>query len=420
MTRHGRRRPDLSVRRWWPTVLMTSALVAVALASGWAGAGLLGLAVVVAGCMLLHVQLPRGGSVPVGHAMVIALIELLSPLQVGIVILPALALLVTVAWARQAFPGTLAPAVVMGVASVTGILAREVALASSDFLSGSSDLAVLGRVVIIAAAYFGTDLVGRGRVVSRGQGRAGSGLDVPAYVALLSAAALLAVAYRREGLDVALVAAVPLLLTWFSFQRSSVARNTYRQTTQALSMLPEVAGLSPLGHGERTAAYAQAMAATLGYEGPPAERMATAARLHHIGFISADEPGTGPAAPDPAHVGRVGGEILEETGFLADVSELVEAVQAAPADTDDVRVAIVRVASDFDDVVGDQPDLTRNALIEVLAHHDHGAGRRAAIALLQACEERPDLAEDVRRRVAPVTARAAGAGHRPDSSGGGH
>src|SRR5205085_11653623 len=105
----------------------------------------------------------------------------------------------------------------------------------------------------------------------------------PVEVSLLCAGGLLAVAYRQgEGPWMAAVALFPLVLTRFAFDRYAAAQEAYRQTIKALSIVPEVAGMTPFGHGERSAVYAEALGACIGLGPDALERVSTAARLHHI------------------------------------------------------------------------------------------------------------------------------------------
>jgi hypothetical protein len=207
---------------------------------------------------------------------------------------------------------------------------------------------------------------------------------------------------------------VPLLVTRYSFGRFTRARQTYAQTTQALSLLPEVAGLTPLGHGERTAVYAAALADELGFDAGEVDRLATAARLHHIGHISLHEPEERQGPIDAAELGRVSAELLRETGFLSNVAELVEQVQVdGPAASLDA--AVIRVASTLDDLIGEDDD-AGDPFTALLLHHRTGLDRTAAIALLRLHDERPGIVDDARAasRMLALAAGAAGAhGHDP-------
>ncbi len=194
---------------------------------------------VVATCagLSLEVDLPWGGRVPLGYAVVIAVGVLVSPVEA--VAVTGVALVAGAAWGRS-LRSTLAVAVGVAVASA----ARAVDLAVIG--PPSSDLGLLGQVAVVGTAFLAIDLLaGRRRLRQVGS----------LYVTILCAGALLAIAFDHEP-ALSLVAVVPLVVTKYSFGRLTDARSTYSQTTQALSLLPEVAGLTPLGHGERTAVYA--------------------------------------------------------------------------------------------------------------------------------------------------------------------
>lgn len=375
--------------------------------AGISGVGLVVVGGVVAVSLLLEVRLPWGGSVPLGNAVVIALAVILPPVDLTVVM--ALGLLLTWLGQQRRLGGPRASAFVVWVAASAAAAAVMTALSGrlvdhiGVLTNASQARVVLVAVILAGAAYLAVDLVGRGGVLAGRTDRLRAREALPVYVALVCAAALLAIAYRQRGWPTALVAAVPLLITRFSFERYSSARQTLSQTIKALSMVPEVAGLTPLGHGERTAVYAGAMAESLGLEPEVVDRVVTAARLHHIGHISLHEPSERPAPPDPVELGRVGGEILRETGFLSDVAEMVEAVHGG-AGSSSLPAAIVRVASTFDDLVGDDTAASGDALVEVLATHSDGLERSVAIVLIQLCDGRPDLVHEARSSGAPMTA----------------
>src|SRR5436190_3635448 len=111
------------------------------------------------------------------------------------------------------------------------------------------------------------------------------------------------------------VALFPLILTRFAFDRYAAAQMAYRQTIKALSIVPEVAGVTSLGHAERCAVYADALASAIGLGSDGTERVVTAARLHHIGYVTLDDPEEA-TGKDEQDLARLGGAILHETGFL--------------------------------------------------------------------------------------------------------
>lgn len=372
-----------------PGVALASAAVAFVFQGHDRLATLAIAALIVGGASLLEVDLPWGGRVPLGYAALIAVAVLLAPIDSVTV---AVAAILVVFPFRPRWRDLLPMIGGSGAAAVAAVGA-EAALGA-----GSADVVVLLEVVVVGVAFLGVDLaVGRRR------------LDqvAPLYVTLLCAAALLAVAYEQRA-ELAIVAAVPLLVTRYSFGRFAQARRTYAQTTQALSLLPEVAGLTPLGHGERTAVYAGALADALGFDPPAADRITTAARLHHIGYISLHEPEERDGPIDSSELGRVSAELLRETGFLSDVAELVEQVQLEDGPAATLDAAVIRVASTLDDVTAGGAGGS-DAAEALLRRHPVGLDRTAAIALLRLHDLRPEIvseASDASRLLAMV----AGAG----------
>lgn len=351
---------------------------------------------IVAAGLLLDVDLPWGGRVPLGYAVLVAVAVLLAPLEtVGVA-----ALGLAVAAPLRPRRSELLVVAAAAVAASAAAFAFEAVAGSA---AGSADVRVLLEVAVVGGAFLAVDLLARRRRLDH---------VAPLYVTLLCAAALLAVAYEQRA-ALALVAAVPLLVTRYSFGRFTRARQTYAQTTRALSLLPEVAGLTPLGHGERTAVYAAALADALGLDGPAADRIATAARLHHIGHISLHEPEERDGPVDTSELGRVSAELLRETGFLADVAELVEQVQVDEAALS-LEAAIIRVSSSLDDLVGED-DPAGDPFAHLLLRHREGLDRTAAIALLRLHDERPAIVEEARAasRMLALVAGAAGGGHDP-------
>src|SRR5437764_1053262 len=177
-------------------------------------------------------------------------------------------------------------------------------------------------------AVLGADFVTRHWRAAAGSEPTSLRRAAPVYLSLLCGAGLTAVAYRHGGEGLSLVALLPLILTKFAFDRHAAAEEAYQQTIKALSIVPEVAGVTPFGHGERSAAYAVALARRLALSDDATDRVATAARLHHIGYVTLDDPLEAMENRDRQYLSRLGGDILRETQFLVDVGDLVETVDA--------------------------------------------------------------------------------------------
>ena len=145
---------------------------------------------------------------------------------------------------------------------------------------------MLARVTAVGVAFLAVDLVVR-RALPVGRRRPVTFASAwPVYASVLCAAVLLTAAYKQGGAWMAAIALAPLLLTRFAFDRYAAAEQTYEQTIRALSIVPEVAGMTPFGHGERSAAYAAMLGRKLGLVDESVDRVVTAARLHHIGYVA--------------------------------------------------------------------------------------------------------------------------------------
>jgi hypothetical protein len=366
------------------------------LAAAVAGGALLGvlsrdapwvavLTLLLAGSLAVRVAVPWGGSVPLGYTLAAALPAL--PSQPGLVVPAAIALVAGTRWVR----------------------AGPEAAAETILRLGPPCIAALGAVALVDAAEPGapvlprvlasvTALVVADALVTR-RLPAGERLPLlealPVYLTLGCGAALVAVATAGFGVVMALVAAFPVLITRFSFQRYAAARDTLDQTVQALGLVPEMAGLIPVGHSERAAVYAAAVADCLGLGRSSRHRVVTATRLHHLGGVPFDpgDPEEPAEAPEPLEVAAGGARILREAGFPEDVADLVQDAAGGGLDGEapSLEAAVVRVAGSFDDVVGDDGQATSRGLAAVSAAAVGTHDRRAVAALLQATASTPDL-----------------------------
>jgi hypothetical protein len=388
----GRSRPDVGRVAAASVAVVFLMAIALAIAGETRLAVLTLLSLIVTSGLLLEVDLPWGGKVPLGHALLIALAVVAQPAEAAAVGLVGIALAVPFGKrVRDLLPVLLAAAAADGVIGLARMVVPD---------TMAADVEAVLEVACAGAAYLAVDLV-----VARRDARR----VWPLYVTLLCAAALLAVAYQRSP-ALSIIAAVPLLVTRYSFERFTSAREAYAQTTQALSLLPEVAGLTPLGHGERTAVYATALGEELGLEPARVSRLATAARLHHIGYISLHEPEAREAPLDLAELGKLSGDLLRETGFLADVGELVEQAQSG-REVEGIEAAVIRVCSTLDDIAGALGDVAAaDPFAEALRRHDSGLERTAAIALLRLHDRRPSIVDDARAASRTLAQVAAGGG----------
>lgn len=363
----------------------------LALLGGEAAPALSALVVVLAASLLVRIPVFWGGSVPVGYALLIALPSILTVGKLATVVLAALVVVAGITAVRDG-------AHQAGLA-VARIGACAVAAAAGGLLIG---LVVDDPLVdAIGAALL---LVPAELAVTRRLPVDGVTIDVrsalPVLLTVLCAAALITTTQAEVGWELTVVAALPLLITRFSFRRSVEAAETLRQTVQALGLVPELAGLAPLGSSERTATYARRIARHLRCRRDVEERIVTACRLRHLGAVPHDAEPAGEAhateragLQTQAEVAGAGADILAEAGFPSRAVELVRRAGAGSVEraAPDAETAIVRVASAFDGIVGTDAALASRALGYVTATAVDPHTRLAAAALVELSVTETDL-----------------------------
>ena len=386
-------------RRLAVEVLVAASVVTALIARvrGFEGLALAGLALLTAAGFILTARTPIG-TVPLGYALVIALACLMpAELFFPVVSLGVLAA-VPVLFYRHDAADT-------GKRVLHWALASYAAAGAAALMRlaniGTSPLWTLLQVSVTGCVFLGTDLALRNWRAPRSE-TIRLRLAVPVYLSLLCAAGLIAVAYRHDGVGTAMVAVVPLVLTRFAFERLAAAQTAYQQTIKALSIVPEVAGVTPFGHGERSALYAVAICRNFGLSDDSVERAATAARLHHIGYVTVDDPQDATNRGDRRMLAGLGADILRQTEFLADVGDLVEGIHSTHPRFHTREAAAVRVATMFDQLL--EGDLTRveGALALVAAGQKDAYGSAAALALRLAIEQDAELAHRAVASAAPV------------------
>ncbi|MBK5288160.1 MAG: hypothetical protein JJE46_06810 [Acidimicrobiia bacterium] len=171
-----------------------------------------------------------------------------------------------------------------------------------------------------------------------------------ADLALVASGMLMAIGFRgvEPGESVGLwsvgLFSIPLLAAWYSFERLALISRTSEQTIEALSVVPELAGLAPAGHAARVAELSVRVGDQMGLRRRELEDLRAAALLHHLGHLCLDAPEARERPIEPSEVSDQGAEILRQTD-LAAAGDLLA--------TDDARVGsqILRAVSAFDDLV---------------------------------------------------------------------
>jgi len=382
---------------------MAVALVLLGRIGGLSGLAVGALGMLLAASLLVVVQAPIG-SVPLGYALVIAVAELANIgtyfTALGLALLATVPVLAVRYGQDDAFR-RLTRWLLAGCACGAAAAGMR-----ALFPGSSADLALL-HVSVAGAVFLGVDLVGRNVLPTPTAPPMRLSESWPVHISLLCAAGLLTAAYQKDRW-MALVALVPLVMTRFAFDRYAAAREAYRQTIKALSIVPEVAGVTPMGHGERSAVYAVALARQLGLSSDAVDRVATAARLHHIGYVTLDDPQEAAHHDNRVLLAQLGGDILRQTEFLADVGDLVESVHATQVTSREA--AVVRIATAFDHLVLEDPARALGALQLVNFQQRDPYGAAAALVLQQVLEEDPAVVERAIASGAPLTEAAAASG----------
>ncbi|TMK87938.1 MAG: hypothetical protein E6G57_08950 [Actinobacteria bacterium] len=379
-------------------VAASAVMALIARVRGLEGVALAGVALLVGAGFLLTARTPIG-TVPLGYALVIALACLMPPELfypvVSLGVLAAVPVLFFRYDAADTGKRVLHWALVSYAAGGAAAVMRLI-------VPGTSPMRTLLQVSVAGCIFLGTDLVLRNWRAPRAE-LIRLRLAAPVYLSLLCAAGLIAVAYRRDGVGTALVAVVPLVLTRFAFDRYAAAQAAYQQTIKALSIVPEIAGVTPLGHGERSALYAVAVSRKFGLSDDSVERAATAARLHHIGYVTVDDPQEATHRGDRRMLAGLGADILRQTRFLADVGDLVEGIHSTHPRFHTREAAAVRVATMFDHLLDGDTSRVEGGLALVAASQKDAYGSAAALALRMAIEEDPELVDRAVASAAPLT-----------------
>ncbi len=170
-----------------------------------------------------------------------------------------------------------------------------------------------------------------------------------ADLALIASGMLMAIGFRAVGghesvgLWAVALFSVPLFAAWYSFERLAVISRTSEQTIEALSVVPEMAGLAVEGHAERVAELSERIGDELGLRRRDLDALRQAALLHHLGHLCLDAPEVRDRPVEPFEIADKGAEILRQTD-LAAAGDLLATDQVTAGSQ------VLRIASAFDDL----------------------------------------------------------------------
>ena len=196
-------------------------------------------------------------------------------------------------------------------------------------LAGSLQWVRFGAFVVAAALWFLIEtsfwafmVFGRNRL-SRRYLFLLAAKDWAVVLSLFTAGALFGFAWGELGFWAVVIAGIPYGFAHLAFYRSQESRRTYGQTIRALSRIPEVAGLSPKGHSDRTSGMAIEVGQDLGLTPDEVTDLQYSALMHDIGRITLNEPSILKMGFTDEDIARWGAEIVAEAPYLAHVATLV-------------------------------------------------------------------------------------------------
>ena len=382
----------LRVRVAWVVLgsLVAAATVHVAQPHSTAGGAVLLAAGAVLG-ELLVLRLDDGTGLPLSYAVLVVLVTFSPPAAIALVLGAEL-----VAFVVRVEPRRLVARAGVGIQR---ILVAAGALGTyrvaRHAFGGHKHLgAVLGVLAVTVVGALVVDEMLR-VVTRRRSGLTGRGSV--AWTALGSCALLMSVGYSginghgALGVWGPLLFSIPLLATWYSFERLDSISRTYRQTIEALAMAPELGGVVRMGHAERVAALAGDIGRELGLDDANIDDLETAALLHHLGQVTLDEPLPG-ARTDLREVAEVTAALLRDIEPLRAAAEIVAGEPLGARDSmrhpsTRITAAVgassqaLKVASAFDDFTEGEDDRSAAALEALYSSPGYVYNSRALEAL---------------------------------------
>lgn len=185
--------------------------------------------------------------------------------------------------------------------------------------------------------------------------------DWATITVLILAGTVVGAAYEPLGWTAILVAAVPYSFTHTALHRYAGTKVTYGQTIQAISQIPEVAGLAPQGHSVRTGYLARDIGREMGLHPDQVQDLEYAGYMHDIGRITLNEPAILRAGFTDVDIARWGSQIISEASHLEEVARIVGdqcLPYRSPGEERDPDVSttskIIKVVSAYDRAVHEQ------------------------------------------------------------------
>jgi hypothetical protein len=238
-----------------------------------------------------------------------------------------------------------------------GVAAAIAALVLLDELLG--DPPVFASAVAASVALLATEFLIAQLQSARGLGRTYGSLVVgnartlgPLLFAEASAGVLAAIVFADMNLWSLALMLLLLILIRQSYAMLFEIREAYESTVAVLVETAEAQGASRVGHAERSAQIARAIAVSMGIRGRELERIGYAALLHDIDLVGVD------TAEAAGELVRTSGQVVEGVEFLEDVVPVLRLCDGAAdslttaTEADLLAAYVVALSSDVDLIAG--------------------------------------------------------------------
>jgi len=316
---------------------------------------------------LFDISLPRGDNIGVSGALYAASLWVVGPIQAVAVCLGATVLAHVVRWgftARNRLAGVAtARAVAMGM---------TYALVASSGLFGPTIGAVIA--IMVPATFLLVEMsvaqIEASFVAHHPVGRlltGNLGIQAPLLLAQWSASVLLVLTFSRMRIWSLVPVVALLLLMRQSYALFLEVRETYQTTIEVLVEAAESQDERTLGHAERSASIARAIALRVGLSASQVETVSYAALLHDVDALSAG------SHQESSDSGRGhSSAVLEQAEFFSKVLPILRVCDGYCVSQDDyshdefMAAIIVALASDAD--VANHPGMAS-------LHHGTSVGR---------------------------------------------
>jgi len=295
---------------------------------------------------LFDISLPRGDSVGVGGALFAAAIVVIGPVRAGMV---AVVCALTAHLIRR---GADAPRRLITIIASRGVAFGVTYALLRAYPVGSPKIVVYALVPLVflvteLAIAQGVLAVVTARPFMR-LFRGNMSSQAPVLAAQWSASVLLLLTYEGMGSWSLIPVMALLLLMRQSFALFLDIREAYRTTVEVLVEAAESQDERRVGHADRTAACARAIAMRIGLNAASVERISYAALLHDIGELAQEDESSGSSCRS---IGSA--MVVKDVEFFKNVVPILQicdgdAAEATRDEEDLLAALVVALASDID------------------------------------------------------------------------